>query len=96
MQILAVCHTAIPEGDQTPELIRYQAESPDEAAFVVAAKKFGFFFYKRSAESIWVKEETGKGTVADCKYDILNVLEFNSTRWISEHSDSRNFRGCRV
>lgn len=80
MQILAVCHTAIPEGDPTPEAIRYQAESPDEAAFVVAAKKFGFFFYRRSAESIWVKEDHGNGTVDDCRYDILNVLEFNSTR----------------
>lgn len=46
----------------------------------MAAKKFGFFFHKRSAESIWVHEDHGNGTVVDCKYDVLNVLEFNSTR----------------
>lgn len=36
-----MCHTVIPEGEPTPETISYQAESPDEAAFVVAAKRFG-------------------------------------------------------
>lgn len=45
---LAICHTVLPEGDETPEKIRYQAASPDEAALVTAAKNFGFFFYKLS------------------------------------------------
>ena len=36
----------LPEGEETPEKIRYQAASPDEAALVAAAKNFGFFFYK--------------------------------------------------
>lgn len=43
---LAICHTVLPEGVETPEKIRYQAASPDEAALVTAAKNFGFFFYK--------------------------------------------------
>nr|GMD18237.1 phospholipid-transporting ATPase 3 [Ipomoea batatas] len=43
---LAICHTVLPEGDETPEGIRYQAASPDEAALVAAAKSFGFFFYR--------------------------------------------------
>ncbi|KAK4715680.1 hypothetical protein R3W88_014018 [Solanum pinnatisectum] len=43
---LAMCHTVLPEGEETPEKIRYQAASPDEAALVAAAKNFGFFFYK--------------------------------------------------
>ena len=36
----------LPEGEETPEKIRYQAASPDEAALVAAAKNFGFFFYR--------------------------------------------------
>ena len=43
---LAICHTVLPEGDEFPEKIRYQAASPDEAALVIAAKNFGFFFYR--------------------------------------------------
>jgi phospholipid-transporting ATPase len=27
-------------------MIKYQAASPDEAALVIAAKHFGFFFYR--------------------------------------------------
>lgn len=43
---LAICHTVLPEGEETPEKIKYQAASPDESALVVAAKNFGFFFYR--------------------------------------------------
>jgi hypothetical protein len=57
----------------------YQAESPDEAALVVAAKAFGFFFFKRTNTSVTVRENTAAG-VHDVEYEVLNVLEFNSTR----------------
>ncbi|THF94249.1 hypothetical protein TEA_004476 [Camellia sinensis var. sinensis] len=43
---LAICHTVLPEGEESPEKIRYQAASPDEAALVTATKRFGFFFYR--------------------------------------------------
>lgn len=56
-----------------------QAESPDEAALVVAAKVFGFFFYKRTNNTISVRELTPRGE-HDVDYDLLHVLEFNSTR----------------
>lgn len=36
----------LPEGEESPEKIRYQAASPDESALVTAAKNFGFFFYR--------------------------------------------------
>ena len=36
----------LPEGEESPEKIVYQAASPDEAALVTAAKNFGFFFYR--------------------------------------------------
>ncbi|KAL2546820.1 Phospholipid-transporting ATPase 3 [Forsythia ovata] len=79
---LAICHTVLPEGDDSPEKVRYQAASPDEAALVTAAKNFGFFFYKRSPTTIYVRESHVEkmGKVQDVPYEILNVLEFNSTR----------------
>ena len=80
-RLLAVCHTAIPEGEPTEDLIKYQAESPDEAAFVVAAKRCGHFFYKRTPTTITVRETTlPDGKEVDVEYEILNILEFNSTR----------------
>ncbi|GLC46227.1 hypothetical protein PLESTM_001842700 [Pleodorina starrii] len=78
-RLLAVCHTVVPDGPPEPETIKYEAESPDEAALVVAAKVFGFFFYKRTNTTVSVRERTGRG-VEDVEYEVLNVLEFNSTR----------------
>ncbi|XAR64986.1 Phospholipid-translocating ATPase [Bertholletia excelsa] len=79
---LAICHTVLPEGEETPERIRYQAASPDEAALVTAAKNFGFFFFRRTPTSIYVRESHVDkiGNIQDVSYEILNVLEFNSTR----------------
>ncbi|XP_044480722.1 phospholipid-transporting ATPase 3-like isoform X1 [Mangifera indica] len=79
---LAICHTVLPEGDESPERITYQAASPDEAALVTAAKKFGFFFYRRTPTMIYVRESHAEkmGKMQDVSYEILNVLEFNSTR----------------
>ncbi|CAM8938245.1 unnamed protein product [Rhodiola kirilowii] len=79
---LAICHTVLPEGVETPDKITYQAASPDESALVVAAKNFGFFFYRRTPTMIYVRESHVEkiGKVQDVSYEILNVLEFNSTR----------------
>ncbi|KAI3733581.1 hypothetical protein L6452_13025 [Arctium lappa] len=79
---LAICHTVLPEGEETPEKLRYQAASPDEAALVTAAKNFGFFFYRRTPTMIYVRESHVEkmGKVQDAAYEILNILEFNSTR----------------
>ncbi|KAF9673469.1 hypothetical protein SADUNF_Sadunf10G0027600 [Salix dunnii] len=79
---LAICHTVLPEGDESPEKITYQAASPDEAALVTAAKNFGFFFYRRTPTMIHVRESHVEkmGKIQDVAYEILNVLEFNSTR----------------
>ncbi|XP_077210179.1 aminophospholipid ATPase 3 isoform X3 [Tasmannia lanceolata] len=79
---LAICHTVLPEGDETPEKITYQAASPDEAALVTAAKNFGFFFYRRTPTMIMVRESHVEkmGKIEDVSYEILSVLEFNSTR----------------
>uniref|UniRef100_A0A0D9XJM8 Phospholipid-transporting ATPase n=1 Tax=Leersia perrieri TaxID=77586 RepID=A0A0D9XJM8_9ORYZ len=79
---LALCHTVLPEGEETPEKITYQAASPDEAALVAAAKNFGFFFYRRTPTTVIVRESHVErmGSIQDVAYEILNVLEFNSTR----------------
>ncbi|CAN1321190.1 Phospholipid-transporting ATPase 3 [Linum perenne] len=79
---LAICHTVLTEGDESPDKIRYQAASPDEAALVTAAKNFGFFFYRRTPTMIYVRESHAEkmGKINDVPYEILNVLEFNSTR----------------
>ncbi len=55
--------------------IIYKAESPDEAALVAAAKNLGFSFLSRKANSLTI-DILGK----EYTFEILNVLEFNSTR----------------
>ncbi|CAI9096335.1 OLC1v1032445C2 [Oldenlandia corymbosa var. corymbosa] len=80
-RLLAVCHTAIPEVDEDTGKITYEAESPDEAAFVIAAREIGFEFFRRTQTTVSVNEldpSTGKKT--ERSYTLLNVLEFNSTR----------------
>lgn len=62
-RLLAVCHTAIPEVDEESGMVSYEAESPDEAAFVIAARELGFEFYKRTQTTVTVNEfdpSTGK------------------------------------
>ena len=78
-RLLAVCHTVIPDGAPNESSIKYEAESPDEAALVVAAKVMGFFCFKRTNTTVMVRERTASGT-ADVEYEVLNVLEFTSTR----------------
>jgi hypothetical protein len=56
LRLLAVCHTCIPEVDEESGKISYEAESPDEAAFVVAAKELGFIFYQRTQTSVFLHE----------------------------------------
>ena len=55
-RLLAICHTCIPEEDEESGKISYEAESPDEAAFVVAARELGFEFCERTQTSISVHE----------------------------------------
>ncbi|KQK18404.1 hypothetical protein BRADI_1g42310v3 [Brachypodium distachyon] len=81
-RLLAICHTCIPEVDETDK-VSYEAESPDEAAFVIAARELGFEFYKRAQTSIVVREQDPNQNVLHHqyrKYELLNVLEFSSSR----------------
>lgn len=76
LTLLAVCHTVIPERDHVdPSRIVYQAASPDEAALVAAVKQLGFSFNVRTPSTVIVN-----ALGHDETYEVLNVLEFDSTR----------------
>ncbi|XP_054808897.1 putative phospholipid-transporting ATPase 9 [Prosopis cineraria] len=80
-RLLAICHTAIPEVDEDTGKVSYEAESPDEAAFVIAARELGFEFYKRTQTSVSIHElDLVSGKKVERVYKLLNVLEFNSAR----------------
>ncbi|KAG7944440.1 hypothetical protein I3843_15G102600 [Carya illinoinensis] len=81
LRLLAICHTAIPDVDEETGRISYEAESPDEAAFVIAARELGFEFYERTQTSILLHEfDPIYGTKVERSYELLNILEFSSSR----------------
>lgn len=55
-RVLAICHTAIPDKSKESGDISYEAESPDEAAFVIAARELGFEFFGRTQTSLSLHE----------------------------------------
>ncbi|XP_047963025.1 probable phospholipid-transporting ATPase 8 [Salvia hispanica] len=80
-RVLALCHTAIPEVDKEGKGILYEAESPDEAAFVIAARELGFEMYKRTQSHISLSElDHESHQKVDRPYELLHVLEFSSSR----------------
>ncbi|KAJ1736271.1 aminophospholipid translocase [Coemansia biformis] len=75
-QLLATCHTVIPEHQESaPGGIEYQASSPDEGALVKGATLADFVFHTRKPRSITVR-----AVGIDREYEVLNINEFNSTR----------------
>ncbi|VFQ69749.1 unnamed protein product [Cuscuta campestris] len=80
-RILSICHTAIPELNEVTGSFNYEAESPDEAAFLVAAREFGFEFCKRTQSIIAVRERYPSYIKpAEREYKVLNLLDFTSKR----------------
>ncbi|XP_057474839.1 probable phospholipid-transporting ATPase 4 [Actinidia eriantha] len=80
-RILAICHTAIPEVNEETGGCNYEAESPDEGAFLVAAREFGFEFCRRTQSSIFVRERhPSSGAPIEREFKILNLLDFTSKR----------------
>lgn len=76
MIALALCHTVITEttpGD--PPVIEFKAQSPDEAALVATARDCGFVVLGRNNDDLLLNVQ-GR----DVTYQVLNTLEFNSTR----------------
>ncbi|XP_059479508.1 probable phospholipid-transporting ATPase IM isoform X5 [Neocloeon triangulifer] len=72
-KLLALCHTVMP--DEKSGKLEYQAQSPDEAALVSAARNFGFVFKERSPNSITI-DVMGEREV----YELLCILDFNNVR----------------
>ena len=80
LRLLSVCHTVIPETrEDNPGVIEYQAASPDEAALVAAGKCLGYRFAERTPKTVTIYIKDGDKERPET-YEILNVLEFNSTR----------------
>ncbi|XAR49922.1 Phospholipid-translocating ATPase [Bertholletia excelsa] len=80
-RILAVCQTAVPEANEETGGFTYEAESPDEGAFLVAAREFGFEFCRRTQSSIFVRERyPSPEKPIEREYKILNLLDFTSKR----------------
>lgn len=59
--------------------INYNASSPDELALVNGARHFGFGFYERDENSFMKVKMTREGD-QEVKYQLLNVIEFDSAR----------------
>ncbi|XP_051147937.1 probable phospholipid-transporting ATPase 4 [Andrographis paniculata] len=80
-RILAVCHTAIPEKNEDSGTVTYEAESPDEGAFLVAAREFGFEFCRRTQAGVFVRERYPSfHEPIEREYKILGLLNFTSKR----------------
>ena len=75
LALLATCHTVIPERRNGSSEIKYQAASPDEGALVEGALSLGYRFSARKPRSVKI-EVNGE----ELEYELLAVLEFNSTR----------------
>jgi len=72
-RLLSLCHTVQPETKNGK--VVYQAESPDEKALADAAREAGFVFDSRTSNTITIKAYGETLT-----YDLMNLIEFNSTR----------------
>lgn len=74
LELLAVCHTVIPDKNNNGDLV-YQAASPDEEALVIAAHSLGYSFFKSKPGYVAIKIE---GDVYE--YKVLGINEFSSDR----------------
>ncbi|EDV24838.1 uncharacterized protein TRIADDRAFT_25047, partial [Trichoplax adhaerens] len=76
LTMMAICHTVIPDyQNEDKSIVTYQAASPDEDAIVCAARNIGFTFTARTPNTVTIRV-LGKEEI----YEVLSVLEFNSTR----------------
>ena len=77
----AICYVETMNLDEEIGKVSYEAESPDEAAFVIAARELGFEFYERTHTTISLHElDTISGQKINRCYKLLNILEFTSAR----------------
>lgn len=62
--------------ETTTDNLSYQAESPDEAALVYAARSYGFILLARTPNSVSVRLPSGDELV----FKVLDTLTFDSNR----------------
>merc|ERR1712131_390307 len=62
-------------GKMDGSTMKYQAQSPDEAALVTAARCFGYVFTGRTSDSITVNRLGQERT-----YDLLHIADFDNVR----------------
>ncbi|KAL3616765.1 hypothetical protein CASFOL_039159 [Castilleja foliolosa] len=82
-RVMALCHTGIPveENRDGSRKMVYEAESPEEVAFLIAAREFGFGFCQRTQSAMIVQElDPSSGLEVKREYKLLNLLEFSSSR----------------
>lgn len=65
-RVMALCHTGIPIEDVKSDRMKYEAESPEEVSFLIAAQEFGFKFSHRT-QSVMVIEELDPSSGMDVK-----------------------------
>ena len=73
---LALCHTVIIDQSKN----EYNSSSPDELALVEGAKSLGFEFLNKDYNHVIEVQVPAWGYTMTRKFQVLNVLEFNSTR----------------
>ncbi|KAJ5105310.1 hypothetical protein NUU61_002657 [Penicillium alfredii] len=78
---MALCHTCIPEEDETGST-SFQAASPDELALVLAAQELGYLVLDRQPNTLTIRTYPNGPKQAACDevYEILDVIEFSSAR----------------
>jgi phospholipid-translocating ATPase len=81
LTVLSLCHTVLTSLNPNTGKIEYKAQSPDEAALVQAAADVGYVF-KGKDRDVLTLEKPGldEGHPIQERYELLNILEFNSTR----------------
>ncbi|KAF8023103.1 hypothetical protein BT93_F0564 [Corymbia citriodora subsp. variegata] len=80
-RVMALCHTGIPIEDDRADKLKFEAESPEEVAFLITSQEFGFQFCKRTQSVMVLKElDPDLGSVVEREYKLLNLLEFSSSR----------------
>lgn len=76
MLCLALCHSVVTEEDpKDPSRMLLKAQSPDEAALVGTARSLGYVFEDTTKKGLKLNIQGEKR-----EYQVLNTLEFNSTR----------------
>lgn len=76
MLALALCHSVITDViSEDPPRIEFKAQSPDEAALVATARDMGFALTERTQRGVVLHVQGVRN-----EYEVLNILEFNSSR----------------